>query len=108
MNSTVVALIGTILGWISQYGVAGQIIAAILGSLSVVSTVVTALVGIWHGVVALILALSAAPYIGPKLASLAAALQADSAKVDADANQVLAFLAQFSSIPLPTKPVASS
>lgn len=99
-------LIGNVLGFISQFGVVGKYVAIALGMITGLSAVITALVGMWHAVVALIKAGSTVPWVGSSLASLATTLQADSDSIDAKANQVLAFIAQLSMIPLPQKPAA--
>lgn len=81
----------------------GKYLAFALGALVGLSAVVTALVGVWHAAVAAITALAAFPGLGG-LSSLSASMQADSAVVDADSNQLLSWIERFSAIPIPQSP----
>jgi hypothetical protein len=90
----------------------GKVLAVVLGALVGVSAVVTALVAIWHAAVALVTAVATIPGLSG-LAALAKSMQADSAVVDADSNQLLSWVERLSAIPVPqtappvTPPAAS-
>jgi hypothetical protein len=95
-----VSLIVSVVQMISSVPVVGKFLAPVLGVLVGASAVVTALVGVWHAVVSAITALAALPGLSG-MAGLAKSLQADSAVIDADSNQLLSWIERFSAIPVP-------
>jgi hypothetical protein len=95
-----ISLIMSLVSMVSSIPAVGKILAVVLGALVGLSAVVTALVGVWHAVVAMVTALASLPGLDG-LKTLAASLQADSAVVDADSNQLLSWIERLSALPIP-------
>lgn len=101
-----VSILVTLVQWAEGVPAIGKYVALVLGAIGGLAAVVSALVMAWHGVVSLASALAALPGLSG-LSGLAASLQADSAVVDADSNQLLSWIERFSVVPVPQAPQAT-
>jgi hypothetical protein len=100
-----VSMIVALLNMVASIPVVGKVLVVVLSALVGVSALITALVGVWHGVVAAVSALASIPGLSG-LSGVAKALQADAVVVDADTSQLLSWIQQLSAISIPVAPKA--
>lgn len=99
-----VSVIVGLLNMVAAIPVIGKVLAVVLSALVGVSALVTAVVGIWHGVVAAIQAMASIPGLSG-LSGVANSLKAANAVVEADSSQLLSWIQQLSAISIPVSKV---
>jgi len=101
-----VDLIMTVLGFLGNVPFVGHYLALVIGYALPISGVITALVAVWHAVVALLGVLASVPGLSV-LANVANALKTDTDAVDGFLAQwVTPILNRLSMLPLPAQPAA--
>lgn len=99
-----ISVIVGLLNMVAGIPVIGKVLAVVLSALVGVSALVTAVVGIWHGVVAAMQALASIPGL-QGLNGVANSLKAKDAAVNKEASQLLFWIQQLSSISIPVNKV---
>lgn len=94
------SLLQIVLAHFGNAGVVGKILSISALLLMGLPALITALVALWHSVVAVVLALSV---LAPGLSKLANALSADQAKIDDKSSKLMALLNRISAILPPVK-----
>lgn len=94
------SLLQIVLAHFGSAGAVGKIISISALLLMGLPTLITAMVALWHSVVAVIMALAV---LVPSLSKLANAMSADQAKIDDKSSKLLALMNRISAILPPVK-----